>query len=99
MQQLITSLSVDPSLKVRRKCLFALSTLVRQFPHAQKRLLDSGGLSALADLFKSTTDEKLKIKIVTLLSDLLLEYVSTLVRIRDVVFGLLAQLGGQIWHP
>ncbi|XP_005093247.1 nucleotide exchange factor SIL1 [Aplysia californica] len=74
MQQLVTILSVDTSLQVRKKSLFALSTLIRQFPFAQKRFLDIGGLQALADLFVAAKEEKLKIKIVTLLTDLLVEY-------------------------
>lgn len=76
MQRLVTTLSVDGSLPVRKKSLFALSTLVRQFPYAQKRFLDVGGLSALAELFSAATDDQLKIKIITLLTDLLVEYVS-----------------------
>lgn len=73
MQQLVRMLSIDPSQQVRKKSLFALSTLVRQFPYAQKKFLQLGGLSALADLFIKS-EESLKIKIITLLTDLLLEY-------------------------
>ncbi|CAL1527738.1 unnamed protein product [Lymnaea stagnalis] len=74
MQQLVRMLSVDPSQQVRKKALFALSTLVRQFPFAQKKFLQLGGLSALANMFIKSEEESLKIKIITLLTDLLLEY-------------------------
>lgn len=56
------------------QCIFALSTLVRQFPAAQKLLIDLGGLQVLAQVFQSRDSNlKLRLKIVTLLSDLLVE--------------------------
>ncbi|XP_055868382.1 nucleotide exchange factor SIL1-like [Biomphalaria glabrata] len=74
MQNLLKLLAVDPSLGVKKKALFALSTLVRQFPFAQKKFLDLGGLSALSQMFTSTHEENMKIKIITLLTDMLLEH-------------------------
>uniref|UniRef100_A0A0B7A9W9 Nucleotide exchange factor SIL1 n=1 Tax=Arion vulgaris TaxID=1028688 RepID=A0A0B7A9W9_9EUPU len=74
LQQLLKLVSVDPSILVRKKALFALSTLLRQFPYAQKKFLHFGGLSALTELFVDCKDDGVKIKIVTLLTDLLLEY-------------------------
>ncbi|KAH9524563.1 nucleotide exchange factor sil1 [Bulinus truncatus] len=74
LQQLLRILSIDPSPGVKKKTLFALSTLVRQFPFAQKKFLELGGLSALAQTFTNTEEENIKIKIITLLTDMLLEY-------------------------
>ncbi|XP_059151352.1 nucleotide exchange factor SIL1-like [Physella acuta] len=74
MQHLLRTLSVDPNDRVRKKALYAVSTLIRQFPFAQKKFLKLGGLSALANLFTSAKEENIKIKIITLLTDLLLEY-------------------------
>lgn len=77
LQHLVKILSVDPSLSVRKKAVFAISALLRQFPYAQKKFLQLGGLSALAELFVGCKSESLQVRIVTMLTDLLLEYVST----------------------
>ncbi|CAG5123208.1 unnamed protein product [Candidula unifasciata] len=74
LQQLLKMVSVDSSALVRKRALFALSTLLRQFPYAQKKFLQLGGLSALNQLFVESKDENLKIRIVTLLTDMLHEY-------------------------
>lgn len=88
MQHLLRTLSVDPNDRVRKKALYAVSTLIRQFPFAQKKFLQLGGLSALANLFTSAKEENIKIKIITLLTDLLLEYVSsfTLFKNKLIIF-------------
>ncbi|KAK3777871.1 hypothetical protein RRG08_038117 [Elysia crispata] len=73
LHHLVRGLVIEPSKIVRKRMLFALSTLLRQFPFAQKKFLEEGGLTALASLFKKTDDKNIQIKIVTLLTDLLSE--------------------------
>lgn len=47
---------------------------MRHFPAAQKALIDQGGFQVLSDVFRSRfSDDRLRVKIVTLLSDLLIE--------------------------
>ncbi|BFZ01197.1 hypothetical protein BsWGS_04236 [Bradybaena similaris] len=74
LQQLLKIISVDSSAIVRKRALFALSALLRHFPYAQKRFLQLGGLSALTQLFVECKEENVKIRIVTVLTDLLHEY-------------------------
>jgi len=68
-------LSIDSSIKVKQKALYAIGSIIRQFPFAQKRFLEAGGLSALASLFNSQKLDsiKLQVKAVTLLNDLIME--------------------------
>ncbi|OQR69156.1 nucleotide exchange factor SIL1-like [Tropilaelaps mercedesae] len=55
-------------------CVFSLSSLLRQFPKAQKSFLHEGGADVLSKVFsKAEASQKLKMKIVTLLSDLIVE--------------------------
>jgi hypothetical protein len=79
MQQLIRMLSTDASISVRTRSLAALSSLVRQFPYAQRKFVDLGGLQALTDLLthhsSATGMEKMCVKAVTLVNDLLQERV------------------------
>ena len=70
LQRLITIVSTDPSMSVRKKALYALSALMRHFPYAQKRFLSLGGLSVFAQLFTQPHTEKMRIQIITLLTDL-----------------------------
>lgn len=70
LQRLITIVSTDSSLSVRKKALYAVSALMRHFPYAQKRFLSLGGLSVLAQLFTQPHTEKMRVQIITLLTDL-----------------------------
>lgn len=76
MQQLIHLLAIEPSTTLRLKVLYALSSLLRHFPYAQKKFLDLGGLSILTSFFgKDDADIlKLQLKAVTLVHDLVLEH-------------------------
>ena len=69
----MTTLDRDPS--VSTKAFSALSAIIRNFPEAQNTLLRQGGLGVLVKLFNNEDKsyEKLKIKILTLISDLLIE--------------------------
>ena len=61
---------------LKRKVIYAISSLCRHFPYAQKKLLDFGGLSVFGELFQEPDAEKLQLKAVTLLHDILVEKVS-----------------------
>ncbi|XP_003744128.1 nucleotide exchange factor SIL1 [Galendromus occidentalis] len=55
-------------------CVLALSALLRQFPKAQTAFLSEGGPQILSKTFRdSGSNEKTKVKIITLLGDLLVE--------------------------
>ncbi|XP_023218861.1 nucleotide exchange factor SIL1-like [Centruroides sculpturatus] len=75
LQQLLRILIYDVTDEVQSRVLYALSCLLRQFPLAQQHFTDSGGLIALAELFKQTKlhSSKLQLKAVTLLHDLVIE--------------------------
>lgn len=64
--------SYDESQQKVKACVFAMSCLVRGFPIGQRNLVDQGGLSVLAKLFDDANID-IKIKITTLLHDLVLE--------------------------
>lgn len=70
LQRLITILSTDMSMIVRKKALYAVSALIRHFPYAQKRFLALGGLSVFSQLFTQPYTEKMRIQVITLLTDL-----------------------------
>ena len=78
MQLLIRILSTDSSLTVRIRSLGALSSLVRHFPFAQHKLVELGGMQALSDVLSQRSEpgsEKLCLKAITLINDLLVERV------------------------
>ena len=75
LQTFLRILMLDSSEKVQLRVIYAISCLVRQFPLAQKILIQGGGLTVLASMFKNVNNHyiKLNVKIITLLNDLLLE--------------------------
>ena len=75
LQTFLRILMLNSSEKVQLRVIYAISCLVRQFPLAQKILIESGGLTVLASMFKNVNNHyiKLNVKIITLLNDLLLE--------------------------
>ncbi|XP_022192588.1 nucleotide exchange factor SIL1 isoform X2 [Nilaparvata lugens] len=72
---LLRLIALDADLSVRTSCLFALSCLVRRFPLAQKKLVDEGGLTVLANFYNSEAVDKLniRVKIITFIQDLIVE--------------------------
>lgn len=79
MQKLIRMLSVESSIEIRARVLTALSSLIRNFPYAQLKFLELGGLDSLSQLLRQPMlIEKLCIKAVTLVNDLIVEQLSTL---------------------
>jgi len=77
LQQLIRLLSIETSVSFRSCLLSALSSLIRHFPFAQRKFLELGGLQTLTSLLapQSYDSDKLSVKAVTLVSDLLTEWV------------------------
>uniref|UniRef100_UPI00358E45B7 nucleotide exchange factor SIL1 n=1 Tax=Myxine glutinosa TaxID=7769 RepID=UPI00358E45B7 len=73
LQRLVVLLATDHSLPVRKKALFAIATMLRHFPYAQRRFLDLGGVSLLSQLLETDRDRSLWIRIVTLAYDMLWE--------------------------
>ena len=75
LESLLRMTVLDPEPSVSTKAFSALSAILRNFPEAQNTLLRQGGLGVLVKLFsiEEKSYEKLKIKILTLISDLLVE--------------------------
>ena len=71
---------LDSSPRLAASAFTALSAVLRNFPQAQNKFLGQGGLGLLVKLFEKEgkPHEKLKIKILTLISDLLVERESAL---------------------
>lgn len=57
------------------KALFAVASLLRHFPYAQGHFLKLGGMQVLVDLFQTPGGESLRIRIVTLIYDMIVEKV------------------------
>ncbi len=73
-------LSTERSTTLRNRVLYALSSLLRHFPFAQQTFLQQGGLDALRSVFDKdvgTGKEKLQLKAITLITDLVTEKVGT----------------------
>lgn len=67
--------SLDPEPEVSTKAFYALSSVMRNFPEAQNLFMRNGGLGVLTKIFDQENKryERLKIKILTLIHDLLVE--------------------------
>lgn len=53
--------------QVQKNCIFALSSITRRFPLAQKQLIDNDGIQIFMSVFKMPISEfntKLKVKII-----------------------------------
>jgi nucleotide exchange factor SIL1 len=77
LHKLLLLLRYDSSNQVKKRALFAISSLVRHFPIAQKALIQEyGALSIFSNLFKNSDIDSLKLslKVITLLNDLLIEH-------------------------
>ncbi|XP_013930088.1 PREDICTED: nucleotide exchange factor SIL1-like [Thamnophis sirtalis] len=73
LQKLLVILATDQSFTVKKKALFALSSMLRHFPYAQQQFLKLGGLQVLRNLCTEKGMEILYIRTVTLLYDLVVE--------------------------
>lgn len=77
LHKLLLLLRYDSSNQVKKRALFAISSLVRHFPIAQKALIQEyGALSIFSNFFKNSDIDSLKLslKVITLLNDLLIEH-------------------------
>ncbi|XP_051486747.1 nucleotide exchange factor SIL1 isoform X2 [Apus apus] len=73
LQKLLVILATEQPLAVKKKALFALSSMLRHFPYAQQQFLKLGGLQVLRSLFRQKGMETLHVRVVTLLYDLIME--------------------------
>lgn len=73
LHHIIRLFSSETNPAVRKKLLFALSSMLRHFPFAQKKFLDLGGIEIFEQVFRRSKEEKEKFKAITLIFDLLQE--------------------------
>ncbi|XP_022612813.1 nucleotide exchange factor SIL1 isoform X2 [Seriola dumerili] len=73
LQTLLTVLAIAQPLRVKKKVLFAVASLLRHFPYAQHNFLSHGGLQVLSELFRADGDGVLRLRIVTMLYDIISE--------------------------
>uniref|UniRef100_A0A8D0F3D9 Nucleotide exchange factor SIL1 n=1 Tax=Strix occidentalis caurina TaxID=311401 RepID=A0A8D0F3D9_STROC len=59
LQKLLVILATEQPLAVKKKALFALSSMLRHFPYAQQQFLKLGGLQVLRSLFRQKGMETL----------------------------------------
>ncbi|XP_034400002.1 nucleotide exchange factor SIL1 isoform X1 [Cyclopterus lumpus] len=73
LQTLLTILATAQPLRVKKKVLFAVASLLRNFPYAQRHFLSHGGLQVLSELFRADGGGVLRTRIVTMLYDMISE--------------------------
>uniref|UniRef100_UPI00398F6497 nucleotide exchange factor SIL1 isoform X1 n=2 Tax=Pristiophorus japonicus TaxID=55135 RepID=UPI00398F6497 len=73
LQKLLVLLATDQPVALKKKALFAVSSMLRHFPFAQQQFLKLGGLQVLGQLFQAKGMESLHIRVMTLLYDMILE--------------------------
>ncbi|XP_068570281.1 nucleotide exchange factor SIL1 [Cebidichthys violaceus] len=73
LQTLLTILATAQPLGVKKKVLFAVASLLRNFPYAQHHFLSHGGLQVLSELFRADGGGVLRTRIVTMLYDMISE--------------------------
>ncbi|XP_060693006.1 nucleotide exchange factor SIL1 isoform X2 [Hemiscyllium ocellatum] len=73
LQKLLILLATDQPVAMKKKALFAFSSLLRHFPFAQQQFLKLGGLQILGQLFQAKGMESLRLRIMTLLYDMVME--------------------------
>ncbi|XP_068745321.1 nucleotide exchange factor SIL1-like [Montipora capricornis] len=78
---LLRLLSKHEPMAVRKKAMYALSSLIRLFPVGQKEFLKFNGLDIFKRLFEEPGNEPLLIKAITLMTDILTEQIEH-VRVR-----------------
>ncbi|KAM7417075.1 hypothetical protein PAMA_016942 [Pampus argenteus] len=73
LQTLLTALATAQAHSVKKKVLFAVASLLRHFPYAQRHFLSNGGLQVLSELFRTDGRGALRTRIVTMLYDMISE--------------------------
>ena len=72
IKKLLHILVINIKVKVQSRCLFALNALIRQFPIAQKALIDHGGLEIFGKILKDSHPQTQR-RVMNLMSDLAVE--------------------------
>ncbi|XP_072292300.1 nucleotide exchange factor SIL1 [Eucyclogobius newberryi] len=73
LQTLLTLLATTEHFIVQKKVLFAVASLLRNFPFAQQHFLSNGGLQVMSEVFRGDGNGSLRTRIATLLHDLISE--------------------------
>lgn len=73
LQKLLTLLATQRPMAVKKKALFAVASLLRHFPFAQSHFLKLGGVQMLSELFQTPGAEALRVRIITVLYDMIIE--------------------------
>uniref|UniRef100_A0AAV2MKI2 Nucleotide exchange factor SIL1 n=1 Tax=Knipowitschia caucasica TaxID=637954 RepID=A0AAV2MKI2_KNICA len=73
LQTLLMLLATTENVTVQKKVLFAIVSLLRNFPFAQQHFLSNGGLQVMSEVFQGDGNRILQTRIVTLLHDLISE--------------------------
>ncbi|KAL6118026.1 sil1 [Pungitius sinensis] len=73
LQTLLTMMATAQPLRVKKKVLFAVASLLRNFPYAQHHFLSHGGLQVLSEIFTADGGGVLRTRIVTMLYDMISE--------------------------
>ncbi|XP_016331666.1 nucleotide exchange factor SIL1-like [Sinocyclocheilus anshuiensis] len=73
LQKLLTLLATQRPTAVKKKVLYAVASLLRHFPFAQSHFLKLGGVQVLSELFQTPGAESLRVRIITVLYDMIIE--------------------------
>ncbi|KAI1884996.1 hypothetical protein AGOR_G00215640 [Albula goreensis] len=73
LQKLLTLLATERPMGVKKKLLFAVGSLLRHFPYAQSHFLRMGGVQVLGELFRASGGGALRVRVVTLIYDMIIE--------------------------
>ncbi|XP_056144413.1 nucleotide exchange factor SIL1 [Lampris incognitus] len=73
LQKLLALLATPRPVGVKKKVLFAMSSLLHHFQYAQCYFLSHGGLNILLQLFRADGSGALQLRIITLLYDMITE--------------------------
>lgn len=88
LHHFVRALSTEVELNVRKKLLFALSAMVRNFPYAQTKFGELGGFSVLSKLFvsPSSVEDTTSERALSLVVDLMEEHESVTKKNKDHSF-------------
>jgi hypothetical protein len=84
IQYLLRLLNTESDDSIIYRLLYTLSTLLRNFPQAQRNFLEHGGAEIMVKLLDRT--DKLSVRILTLMNDLIMEKVIHFVDIHQIFF-------------
>ncbi|XP_029589624.1 nucleotide exchange factor SIL1 isoform X1 [Salmo trutta] len=73
LQRLLMLLATPRPMSVKKRALFAVASLLRHCPFAQSHFLKLGGLQVLGDIFRASGGGALRVRIVTILYDMINE--------------------------